>query len=191
MTTECHIHYTGHLQRLKLESYVSSHFIFYCRYKNGTGIKDASISVPLTSGKERKVVHSTEGGDYFRILLDGDYNMTVSVNDLSLTVPIQVYGEEAVVVNFFVTNDSSSIVAEFKDPPPFSAPLGKGRAYALHEILLTVLCCVGLMILCVIGLVLFMRYKKRKQTSVLHEMESAHNGKVAFVNNEDSKPLKS
>jgi hypothetical protein len=119
------------------------------RYQNGTGIDGAPISVSLKSGKPgaRKVVHSTKGGDYFRILLAGDYDMSVTVNGFSLTVPMHIYGVEALVVNFVVLANSS-IVAEFQGRPPWPSPLSDGKSIAPHKITwVVVLGCVGLLIL--------------------------------------------
>ena len=56
--------------------------------------------------RKRQTIHSREGGDYFRLLLKGEYKITVTVGDKILSTSIKVEGIPATVVNFVVGEDS-------------------------------------------------------------------------------------
>ena len=88
------------------------------RYNNGTGIPGAVIDVALSTHplKKRQQILSTEGGDYYRLLLKGEYEVTATVNGLSITTNVTVNGLPAVVVDFVVGNDS--ITAQSIQPTP-------------------------------------------------------------------------
>jgi len=77
------------------------------KYANGTGIPNAIIDVAAKNpAKKRMSIRSTGGGDYHRLLLKGDYNVTVTVNGKTITTPVHVNGIPSVVVDFIVSGDS-------------------------------------------------------------------------------------
>lgn len=87
---------------------------------SGKGIIGAKIDVSLPDGRKREVIFSRDGGDYYRLLLKGDYNVTVSVNGKSLTTPIHVEGMPTKVVDFIVGPDSITAQSVHKAAPEAS-----------------------------------------------------------------------
>lgn len=92
------------------------------KYSNGTGIANAAIDVASSmhpSGR-RHTIHSSKEGDYYRLLLPGDYQVTVTVGDKSITTPIHVNGIPAVIVDFVVSENA--ITAQSVHPNLHLAP---------------------------------------------------------------------
>jgi len=88
---------------------------------NGKGIVGARIDVDHSAIKrKRQTIHSREGGDYFRLLLKGEYKVTVTVGEKSLTTNVKVEGIPATVLNFIVGKDS--ITAQSVHPDKASKP---------------------------------------------------------------------
>jgi len=88
--------------------YVCFFFYFPCRDASGKGIANAKISVGRrkTEGMIRPATVTSDHGDYYRLLLKGDYNLTVTAYGKSLTIPVHVDGVPAVIVDFVVNKDS-------------------------------------------------------------------------------------
>ncbi|XP_065663644.1 carboxypeptidase D isoform X2 [Hydra vulgaris] len=78
------------------------------RFSNGTGIPNAVIDVagPNSERYRKHAIRSSPNGDYFRLLLPGDYRVKVSVGDKYLEEPnVHVSDGPPSVFNFVVDNN--------------------------------------------------------------------------------------
>lgn len=83
------------------------YIVVFNRDSSGKGIVGARIDVDHSAIKgKRQTIHSREGGDYFRLLLKGEYKVTVTVGEKNLTTDVKVEGIPASVLNFIVGKDS-------------------------------------------------------------------------------------
>ena len=98
--------------------------IVFNRDSNGKGIVGALIDVDHSAIKrKRQTIHSREGGDYFRLLLKGEYKVTVTVGEKSLTTNVTVEGIPATVLNFIVGKDSITAQSVHPDKASKTAKL--------------------------------------------------------------------
>ena len=83
---------------------------FLCRFSNGTAIPNATIDVagPNSLRYRKHTVRSTVNGDYFRLLLPGDYLVKVNVGDKYLEENVHISAGPATVLNFVVNDNAIS-----------------------------------------------------------------------------------
>lgn len=91
---------------IKTEPFLT--FLSNYRSSDGKPIANAAIDVSSDHNPNgrRHIIRSSKEGDYFRLLVPGDYKITVTVGVKSITVPVHVNGVPAVVVNFVVGDDT-------------------------------------------------------------------------------------
>ncbi|XP_012555394.1 carboxypeptidase D isoform X1 [Hydra vulgaris] len=77
------------------------------RFSNGTGIPNAVIDVagPNSERYRKHTILSCANGDYFRLLLPGDYRIKVNVGDKYLEKLVHVSDGPATILNLLIDNN--------------------------------------------------------------------------------------
>jgi len=100
---------------------------------SGKGITGAKIDVSYPDGKTRIPIHSRDGGDYYRLLLKGNYSVTVSVNGKTLTTQVHVDGLPTKIVDFIVGPDSITAQSVHAAAPAASGNVATVNVAAVPE----------------------------------------------------------
>ena len=117
------------------------------------------VTQTLGSGLKRQPVWSSKEGDYHRLLLKGAYDVSVTVDGKTLTVPVRVNDRRsaATILNFVVDDDRINYEQVYVEQAPHSE--GSNESGDMTTPIIYV--CVSLILVSIIGLLLFyFGYKK-------------------------------
>ena len=144
----------------------------YFRDEYGVGIEGVSIDVSWSKNSlnKRKSIVSTKEGDYYRLLLQGEYDMIVSVNGTTQRFPIVIKDDHVLVLDMLVSNKSISmqssqhvavIINNPQQAPSVMTNTDGGDGVSHQVTLFVVLACIALILVSLLAFT-FIFYRKWK-----------------------------
>lgn len=145
------------------------------RDTNGVGIEGVAVDVSWSKGSStnRKTIQSTQGGDYFRLLLEGAYDMTVTAKINSVdgdgatikdklikkTFPIQIKKDCVLHLDMVLDTSNATIHVQLQQAPSMASSKSSGAGMSASQQMSILLVPAALILLSGLGFAVFF-YKR-------------------------------